>query len=450
MKRDLETILAEIRAGKVPPLFLLHGDDFRVHEASKALLDLLVPQEDRAFKLEQFDGRSTPWGEIEASLMTPPFLPGRKAVVVESAPYFYSREHKGELGEKVLRLWGEEKREEAARLFLDLLFLEGWTQERWERAQGALSTAEMAELFGPESPAAAKEVETLLAFCRSHGMDLSQPRAGEGHRLLDLMEKGLPPWGILLITASQPDRRTRLYRALEEKGVVLDLSVERDRSGRINREALADFVDRRLKEAGKRIEPKGKEMILARSGEEIWAVHQELEKLLLYVGAEPRIKTEDVEEVFLDRGEAWVFDLTAAIAERDSMRALGQLARLLSQGEHPLRLLGTIASEVRRLIAARHLIEGEMRHRWERGMSFPQFQRMAHPQGAPLLTRSLYGDYLSLRRAENFTNQELLRYLEWIFETDVRLKSTANPPRLVMERLILKMCQPVGTRQIAR
>ena len=444
MKRDLEAVLSEMRKGKGPSLLLLHGDDFQVHAASQAMLDLLVPPENRAFNLEQFDGRSTPWDQIEAALMTPPFFPGRKTVFVEDAPYFLSREHKGELGEKVLQLWDEGKNGEAARLFLDLLLLEGWTQERWDRLQGPLSATQVVELFGGDSKEVREELEGLIAFCRSRGMELSQRRGGEGHRLMEFMEQGLPPWGVLLITASHVDRRTRLYRRFEEKGAALDLSLKRERSGRISREILAQFLDRRLKEAGKRIEAQAREIILLRAGEELWAVHQELEKLLLYVGEEPWIRAKDVEEVFLDQGEAWVFDLTKSIVERDSIGALGHLARLLSQGDHPLKLLGTIASEARRLLAARHLIEGEMRQRWSREMTYPQFQMSVLQQGPPLITRSPYGDYMSFQKAENFTIQGLQRYMEWIYQADIRLKSTANPPRMVMERLILEMCRGEG------
>ena len=176
MKRYLEGVLSEFRKGKGPSLLLLYGDDFQVHEATKAILDLLVPAEKRAFNLERFDGRSTPWGEIEATLMTPPFFSGIKTVLVENAPYFLSREHKGELGEKVLHLWGEGKKDEASRLFLDLLLLEGWTQERWEKLQGPFSATQVIELFGGDGKEIKEEVEGLFAFCRSTGMDLSQDR----------------------------------------------------------------------------------------------------------------------------------------------------------------------------------------------------------------------------------------------------------------------------------
>jgi len=446
MKQELEAVLAEIRKGEEPSLLLLHGDDYQVHAASKALLDLLVPPERRAFNLEQFDGRVAPWDEIEAALMTPPFLPGTKTVLVENAPYFLSREHKGEVGTRVLQLWGEGKKDEAANLFLDLLIVEGWTQERWERSQDSTSGAELAELLGGDGRELKEEVEGLLLFCRNSGMELSQRRGGEGHRLMEFLEQGLPPWDVLLITANV-DRRTRLYKRFEEKGSVLDLSIGREKSGRMSREALAEFLDQRLKEGGKKIEAQARGMILARAGAELWAVHQELEKLFLYVGEEPWIKVKDVEEVFLDQGEGWVFDLTKALAARDSVAALSHLLRLLSQGHHPLALLAPIASEVRRLMAARQLIEGELRERWKAGMSYPQFQKSMLHDGAAPLPGNPYFVYMSFKSADNFTLKELVRYLGLLYQTDVRLKSTGHPPRMVMERLILEMCRPLRAIQ---
>ena len=446
MKQELEAVLAEIRKGEEPSLLLLHGDDYQVHAASKALLDLLVPPERRAFNLEQFDGRVAPWDEIEAALMTPPFLPGTKTVLVENAPYFLSREHKGEVGARVLQLWGEGKKDEAAKLFLDLLIVEGWTQERWERSQDSTSGAELAELLGGDGRELKEEVEGLLLFCRNSGMELSQRRGGEGHRLMEFLEQGLPPWDVLLITANV-DRRTRLYKRFEEKGSVLDLSIGREKSGRMSREALAEFLDQRLKEGGKKIEAQAQGMILARAGAELWAVHQELEKLFLYVGEEPWIKVKDVEEVFSDQGEGWVFDLTKALAARDSVAALSHLLRLLSQGHHPLALLAPIASEVRRLMAARQLIEGELRERWKAGMSYPQFQKSMLHDGAAPLPGNPYFVYMSFKNADNFTLKELVRYLGLLYQTDVRLKSTGHPPRMVMERLILEMCRPLRAMQ---
>src|SRR5438874_2703557 len=115
MKRTLDSILADMRKGNVHPLLLVHGDDFKVRSGAHALIDLLVPEENRAFNLERYDGRSASWDQIEAALMTAPFFPGVKTVWVENAPYFASAENKGEMGEKIVRLWTEGKKDESAR-----------------------------------------------------------------------------------------------------------------------------------------------------------------------------------------------------------------------------------------------------------------------------------------------------------------------------------------------
>ena len=125
-----------------------------------------------------------------------------------------------------------------------------------------------------------------------------------------------------------------------------------------------------------------------------------------------------------------------------------QLARLLRRGEHPLKLLGTIVAEVRRLVAARQLLDTDLRPYWRGGMSFQQFQQLAAKQGVPMLTRSPYADYMCFQRAERFALNELIALMEELFDADFRLKSSGGQPRLVMEKLILGMC--LGQRGLRR
>ena len=98
MKRNFENFLNDVGNGSGPALVLLFGDDLQVQSACKSLIDIVVPPDQREFNLERFDGRSAAWDQIESSLLTPPFLPGKKLVWVENAPYFLSRENKSELG----------------------------------------------------------------------------------------------------------------------------------------------------------------------------------------------------------------------------------------------------------------------------------------------------------------------------------------------------------------
>jgi DNA polymerase-3 subunit delta len=439
VKRDLPTVLADITSGKSPCLLLLFGDDLQVQETAKAVLDLVVPAEQRGFNFERFDGRGAPWDQIEASLMTPPFFPGKKLLWVENAPYFFSREQKGELGGKILDLWRDGKRDDALKLLIDLLVLEGWTQEQWDRLEPSSAKALLA-LLDADGGEAQDAAEALLTYGKSRDLDLSKRKDSQGHRLVDLLDEGLPEWAFMLLTAVQVDRRTRLYKRFEEIGAVLNVGLERDRSGKISRESLLEFVNQRLRQSGKSVEPQAREMIVARAGDELRGLQQELEKLVLFVGERPAIRAQDIEAIFADHGEGWIFDLTRALGDRDAAGALSQLARLLAQGEHPLRLLGTVASEVRRLFSARQLLDSDLARLWKRGMSYQQFQQTVLPQGTPPLTRNPYADYMCFQRAERFSSADLRGYMEGLFDADWRLKSSAGQPRLVMEKLILNMC----------
>ena len=438
MKRDLTSFVNDTKNGKGARCLLLFGDDLQIQETRERVIDLLVPEDQRGFNLERFDGRSAPWEQAQAALMTPPFFPGIKVVSIENAPYFISREQKGELGEKVLQLWGDGKREEAGKLLIDLLVVEGWTQEQWERLEPG-ATRELIKALG-EDGEDRQQIDALLAFCKSQEIDLSRRRGVQSQGLAELLERGLPEWSFLLLTAAQVDRRMRLYKRFDELGAALQLGLERDRTGKISRESLLEFINQRLGQAGKRLEVQAREMIVQRASSDLRNLSQELEKLCLYAGERSTIRAQDVGMIFTDHGEGWVFDLTRAIAEGDPSAALSELARLISRGEHPLKLLGAIASEARRLLAARQLLDGEFRARWRPGMSFAQFQQRVLPAGGPLLTRNPYGDYMCLLRAERFSMSRLRRYMDGIHDADFRLKSSGGNPRLVIERLILGMC----------
>ncbi len=176
MKRDLKSILSDLAQGKGPSVMLLFGDDLQVQEAAKAIVDQVVPEGQRDFNFERFDGRYVPWDQVQASLMTPPFFPGVKVVWVENAPYFFSREQKGELGQKIVHLWGEGKRDEASRLLIDLLVVEGWSEEQWLGLDSGSSLAPLIELLDVGDHEGRETAEALLAHCRRQGMNLGQLR----------------------------------------------------------------------------------------------------------------------------------------------------------------------------------------------------------------------------------------------------------------------------------
>ena len=439
MQRDIRTLLDELNSGRGPHLVLFFGDELNVDEACKAVVDRLVPPQSRGFNLERFDGRTATWDQIEASLMTPPFLPGKKVLWVENVPYFYSREQKKDLTDKVLELWRDGKQDGAAKLLIDLLLVEGWTQQRWASLQGVASEP-LLDLFKNEGSECAEEIESLLSYCHSRGVDFAKHQGSDDHRLGNLLDQGPPEWSVLLLTAVQVDRRSRIYKRFEGVGAAFDLTLERDKTGKVSRAALLEMVEERLRRAGKTLDDRGQEMLLTRSGDDLRSLQQELEKLFLFVGDRSMIAAQDVESVIVDRGEAWIFDLTRALGDRDAKAALSHLARLLAQGEAPLKILATLTSEIRRLLRARQLLATNFAKLWRRGMSYQQFQQLVLGDHGPLLTRNPYADYMCFQRAERFSLAELESCMEALFAAGYRLKSGGTSAALVLERVVLGLC----------
>src|SRR5262245_63475374 len=93
-------------------------------------------------------------------------------------------------------------------------------------------------------------------------------------------------------------------------------------------------------------------------------------------------------------------------------------------------------------------MDGEVRGKWKRGLTYQQFQQNVLKEGAPILTRNPYADYMCFQRADQFSLGELRACLTSSYEADLRLKSTGNNPRLIMEKLVLNMC--LGSRKKSR
>jgi DNA polymerase-3 subunit delta len=435
-----DKLLKALDAGTGPRCVLLVGDDLRIREAATTVINSLIPAEQQAFNLERLDGHATPWEHVRLSLLTPPFLPGTKVVWLEDAPYFISGDQRGVLGTNIMELWDEGKEHDAGKRLMDLLALEGWTQARWETLADS-DYAEIARLLNSEDA-----VAKLVTFCKRQGMDLSRRRNANSNGLDDLLTEGMPPWAFLLMTATQADRRMRIYKRLEQLRAVLSLGLERERFGRVNRQQLHEFVIERLRSAAKTADAQAQESILRRSSSDLRNLSQELEKLCLYAVDRPRLRTQDVETILTDYGEGGIFDLTRAIGDRDSCVALANLNRLVEFGQHPLQILGALANDARRLITARKLLDGELRAYWRGTVSYQQFQQLLQRGKLSDAIRGSYGDYMCLKRAEGFSMRDLRRYISAIHDADGQLKSTGNDGRLVLERLILSMCLGEGQR----
>jgi DNA polymerase III delta subunit len=179
------------------------------------------------------------------------------------------------------------------------------------------------------------------------------------------------------------------------------------------------------------------------------------------MGDRTEITDADVQAVFTDFHETAFYEINRAVRSADIKKCLPALHENLKIVDHPLQTLGMIANEFRRLMAARELLFTVFRKRWKSTMTYQQFVPVAnqvrdeHPEliskgKFSLLAMKDYPLYLFLKDAQKFDMERLTAIMEALLDADILLKSTrvgGAAPEIVMEQLLLKICDPAYTRK---
>jgi DNA polymerase III subunit delta len=196
----------------------------------------------------------------------------------------------------------------------------------------------------------------------------------------------------LVIVTGSVDRRSRVFKLLAKQAVLVECGVL---------ESAADaerWIRNRVAAAGAAIAPAGARLLAERCGPDVKRLRNDVERLLLYAMGQKTIELADVREIV---GPAALQDdwaMTNAIEAGDGAVALRQLALMLDAGLPPEKVLGQLGWLVR--------------------SKFPQI--------AP---------------------GRLRKSIEAVFRTDVDLKRTAGDPRVLLERLVVELCER-GARRV--
>src|SRR5512146_2487805 len=118
---------------------------------------------------------------------------------------------------------------------------------------------------------------------------------------------------------------------------------------------LTDWVTRRARAQGRRITPESVRMLVELLGDDLRMLASEIDKLGTYVGEGGEIGVDDVRALTPVARQSKVFDLTDALARRDTSAALALLHELLANGESPLGIVALTAFQTRSLMQVKLL-----------------------------------------------------------------------------------------------
>jgi DNA polymerase-3 subunit delta len=349
-----ETLVEAIRRGRVAPCYLLSGPDRLQQREVLAALEARVPEIGRTV----LDGQACSAADPVGCLRVAGFVPGRLVVVDEPA-------------------W--------------LLPARGGAAEEGDG----------------EAPAPAAE----------RGRGRRRERAGPEQVLLDYLAAPSPTAVLVLRTASEPDRRRRLTRAVLEHGVHLEATPPRDNG---------PWLRARAASLGLELGPKAFATVAARlAGATCERMASELEKLRDHGGP---FDAPTLDRLLPPEAAERVFDLVDAAVAGQAGEALRLAAALLGQDEPVPRLLHVLGGQVRNIGAVGEACRGGKRP-----------EAAAPALGLhPFVARKAFDQWRRLGPAAAAAAAEA------VWEADLALKSGRLPESAALDLAVLGVVRAFG------
>jgi len=268
-----------------------------------------------------------------------------------------------------------------------------------------VNLAQTLPFMAPKRLVVAKEIEALKAA------DLDE--------LLAYLQSPSPSTCLVLVSSQAKFEKKAVIAAVEAVGTVVRFYAVLDRD-------MAGWIENWCRERGLSIQRDAANYVWQTLGNDLQAVRNELEKTVIYMKERKAITFADVKMVVGNFREYTSFDLAAALGKKDRETAFTVLSRLMQEGESPIGLLGAIAWNFRRIMQVKAMESA--------GMGLDEGMKKLRP---PVIFHQAAAFREQVR---SYSLVELEKAFAVLLNTDKALKSSGLNGRLVLERMILRLC----------
>lgn len=225
------------------------------------------------------------------------------------------------------------------------------------------------------------------------------------------------PFSIVIFTGlyEKLDERKKITKRLMQEAEVFVASP-------LNEKELHRWIHERVNENGVTMTDEAKEELLKLAGTNLMMLANELDKLSLFVGQAGTITEATVEMLVSRTPEQNVFVLVEKVIRRKIEEALQVFYDLLENQEEPVKILSLLVSQFRLLYQVKGLAA----------------KGYGQQQIASILKVHPFRVKLALGQAALFSEQELMKVMHDLAETDYQMKSSAIDKQLLLELLLVK------------
>ncbi len=286
---------------------------------------------------------------------------------------------------------------------------------------------------------------TFLSDERAATQAVTESLAGLAQELKDFSWQNVR----LLISATKVDKRKVFYKALDKIGTVetfAGLSIDdKDWAARAETWALKGVRERQ-----KEISEEALAELINRVGPNARQLDSEVEKLSLYVGDRASIELADVNAICSRNKAARAFALGDALGDRDLPRLLRRLDEelwevKLDPSRSEIGLLYGLISKVRALLMLKEMLsEGWVKPEMDYTRFKAQLERVPADQ-LPSdrrfnpLSINPYVLYKALPQVKRYSQAELIRAMELLFQCNHRLVTSSLDESLVLQQTLVQI-----------
>lgn len=233
---------------------------------------------------------------------------------------------------------------------------------------------------------------------------------------------GAPSVGRLIMEAGELGKGSALRKAVESAGNGAAVACYVDEG-----QALVRFVREALAEEAKDIADNAADVLARHLSPDRAQARRDLEKLVLYVGAEPRIQLADVVACIDDNGAASLDAAIFAACDGDMGGLDREVERLFANGVQPVAVIRAAARHLHRLLQAAELVE--------QGRSPEQAMNALRPP-VFVMVRQRFQRHLRL-----WPSGRLAVGLHVLLQAELDCKSTGLPANALCHRALMRLAR---------
>lgn len=237
----------------------------------------------------------------------------------------------------------------------------------------------------------------------------------------------LPDYLNLIFVEQEVDRRSRMYKAVRDKGHAAEFTMPKS-------EELVKWIGAAFSKNGRKIRTGTAQLLLERTGSDMGNIRNEIEKLICYTEGRDQITTADLDAVSITQTVSKIFDMVRAVAQKDQKQAMALYEDLLALREPPLKILAIMARQFRQMLLSKRM-ERE-------GTAVPEIMKAL---GIP----SSYAVRSLLSCAGRYSFSELEGILREFTDMEEAVKTGKIGDRLAVELMIIRCLEPGQKKKAA-